>query len=1009
MLGTEAPVQEKIVADLAGIGWEPVSRVEMVKLRAGRMGEPLVEPLLIDGLRKLNERLTEQEALQVVDHLRHIPDSATFLAAVRDGVDIAFTAEEAARHITIVDWRNPQNNISVVTTEFELKTSAVREPRLDVVGLVNGIPLGVVETKAWTHDWKEAVRDLKNYWLDAPELEKYVAVCVATNGWRFRVAPSGARKSREYGEWKDSWPHTMPAESEHHELEIGLLGVLDPHNLVDLAANFVAFETCDGITTKKLARYQQFRGANKVVQRVLDGKYDRGLIWHTQGSGKSLTMVFAARKLKNIGLGGPTIFIVIDRIDLDDQINETFTAASFEGVERAFTRRKLRELLEKDTRGVIITTVQKFDESMSRLVERENVIALVDEGHRSQEGLYGIRMRDALPKAKLFAFTGTPVETNDRSTRRAFSPEIEGAYENYLDIYTPKQAVEDKATVEVRYEPRLAEVAQLTGDELDKSFEALADDLSDEEKEKVKADAARLGVIAKAPARVKAVVDDVVSYMRAHTEPQGFKAQLVAVDRLACALYAEALLAAGMKPEEIAVIFTPDKKKDDANLRRWYASEQLNRVGATANVDGDIELDEESELDLGEAVARKRLIADFKNPEHPLKLLIVTDMLLTGFDAPIEQVMFLDKPLRGAKLLQAIMRTNRPYPEKKKDRGIIVDYWGVFERLQEAFAEFDPDEVELAVLDLQALRENFPVLLAEALALVAGLPADKGEYEQMMWLVRHFGDDPQAAELSDERFQAVQSAYESLAPDAALAAHLADYRRLVRLRALYRHGARLDEADTDFDVADYRPQTHALVQDAVSQVKLRDDLPVYRIDGSYVDRIKAGPGSPEEKAAEVEAAIEFEASERGEDDPVSRTLIERLERLRKKKAEADADMLSLLDDYYELAGGWASEKEAHKALGLSERAQGFLSLAKTSAPELGEERALELARQIDEIVDANATFPEWAERDDIVRDIRLAVIRLLAGKDNTKPLVKGEAGFVDEVMRVATAREAAAA
>jgi type I restriction enzyme R subunit len=1009
VIGTEAPVQEKIVADLAKVGWQPVPRVEMVKLRAGRMGEPLVEPLLIDGLRQLNDGLTEQEAVQVVDQLRRIVGSEEFLEVVRSGADIAFTAEEAARHITVVDWREPQRNIYVVTTEFELKTGAIREPRLDVACLVNGIPLGVVETKAWTHDWKEAVRDLKNYWVDAPELEKYVAVAVATNGWRFRVAPSGATRSREYAEWKDAWPHELPPESDTHELEIGLLGVLDPHNVVDLAANFVVYETRAGVTSKKLARYQQFRGANKVVGRVLDGTFDRGIVWHTQGSGKSLTMVFAARKLKNVGLGNPTIFIVIDRVDLDDQINETFTAASFEGVVRAFTRAKLRRLLSEDTRGVIITTVQKFDESMSQLLDRESVIVLVDEGHRTQEGLYGIRMRDALPNARLFAFTGTPIETRDRSTRKAFSPEIDGAYENYLDIYTPKQAVADGATVEVRYEPRLAEIAQMHGDDLDASFEALADDLSDQEKEKVKADAARLSVVAKAPERVKAIAGDAVAYLRERTEPQGFKAQFVAVDREACALYAEALLAAGMRPEEIAVVFTPNLKKDDARLRRWYAAEQLKRRGSGPASGEDVQVDEDSELDLGEALARKQLIADFKDPENPLKLLVVTDMLLTGFDAPVEQVMFLDKPLRGAKLLQAIMRTNRPFPELRKDRGIIVDYWGVFERLQEAFAEFDPDEVDLAVLDMRILRESFPVRLAEALALLAGLPADKGEYQQMMWLLRYFGDDPQTAELFEERFQAVQSAYESLAPDPALAPHVADYRRLVRLRALYRHGARLDQSDSDFDIGDYRPQTHALVREAVSTVKLRDDLPVYRIDGTYVQRIKEAPLSPEEKAAEMESAVEFEARERGEDDPVARSLLERLERLRRRKAEADTEMLSLLDEYFDLVDGWAAEKEAREALGLSDRAHAFLALAKTAAPDLPEERTIELAKQIDSIVDHFATFTDWAERGDILRDIRLELIRLLARNDDTKPLVKPGAGFVDEVLSAATARETASA
>lgn len=1004
MIGSEGPVQAKVVEFLASIGWTPMSRREMHGLRSGRMGEPLVEPLLIDALRELNEGLTEQEALQVVDHLRRISDSETFLEVIRDGVKIAFSPEESAQDVVIVDWHKPSRNGYVVTTEFELKTGAIREPRLDVVCLVNGIPLGVIETKAFDEDWKRAAKDFKEYWVDAPELEKFAAVCVATNGFKFRCAPSGATRTSQYAEWKDTWPHRL--NQDERELEIGLLGVLDPHTLADIAANFVVFETRKGVTTKKLARYQQFRGANKLVKRVVDGDYDRGIIWHTQGSGKSLTMLFAARKLKNVGLGNPTILIVIDRVDLDQQINETFTASSFKGVAPAVTGPVLRDMLANDRRGVIITTVQKFNEETNAVVDRDNVIVLVDEAHRTHLGqsLYGIRMRAALPKAKLFAFTGTPIETNDRSTRKAFSPVIDGEYENYLDIYTPRQAVEDRATVEVRYEPRLAEW-NFSGDDLDDSFSALADDLTDEEQERVKSDAARLGVVAKAPQRIQAISADVAGHLRTRTIPQGFKAQLVAIDREACAIYANEMLAQGFAPEEIAVVFTPRPKADGAELRRWWASEQWKRRSSNRDdVDEqELLLDDETELSLDEARARKNLIEAFKDDRDPLKLLIVCDMLLTGFDAPIEEVMFLDKPLKGAKLLQAIMRTNRPLPSKRKSRGIIVDYWGVFERLQEAFAEFDPGEVDLAVLDMRQLRENFPVLLAEALALVAGMP-ETAEYEQMMWLRWHFMEDKEAAERFEERFQAAQSAFESLAPDPALAPHLEDYRRLVRLRALWRHSVGLDEADADFDLDEYRPQTYALVQDAVSAVRLRTDLPVYRIDGSYAERIKNQPGSPEEKAAEVEAAIEFEIRQRGEHDPVARSLAERLEKLKEKKKAEDRDMLALLNEQLELASDWAKEKEAAEALGLSRRAQGFLSVAKgfEEASGLTEEDLIELAKRLDEIVEKNATFPDWADRDDVRRDIRKQMIMLLRAEP-TKPLLG--TSFVDELITVATARD----
>jgi type I restriction enzyme, R subunit len=1005
-------VQDKCVQYLAGLSWQPVSEHEMKELRTGRMAEPLVEPLLVDALRKLND-ISEQEALQVVDRLRRITDSESFLKALRDGLNMQLDSEKESDDIMIVDWRNPSRNTYVATAEFELKTGAIREPRLDVVCLVNGIPLGVIETKSPKDSWKKAARDFKTYWDDAPELERFVGVCVATNGWLFRVAASGARKTAQFAEWKDTWPHPTPVDGDDRELEVGLLGVLEPHNLVDISANFIVFENRENGTSKKLARYQQFRGANKVVNRVLNEPHDRGIVWHTQGSGKSLTMVFAARKLGNIGLERPTILIVIDRVDLDDQINETFTSVSFEGFERAGSRRALHEMLAGDQRGVIITTVQKFDESMESLADRENVIVLVDEAHRSQEGEFGIRMRAAMPKASLFAFTGTPIENDDRSTRKAFSPVIEGSdgkpqYENYLDIYTPKEAVEDGATVEVRYTPRLAEIAHFTGDDLDKSFEAFAEDLTEEEREKLKSDAARLAVIAHGDARVAAIAADAKEFLETKTVPQGFKAQFVAIDREACVQYAEEFLKLGLKREEIAVIFTANPKRDDDRYRRWYASEQWKYLSEHVDEDEQLVMADEDadEFTLNEAKAKKKVIAAFKNEKNPLKLLIVCDMLLTGFDAPVEQVMFLDKPLRGAKLLQAIMRTNRPAPGK--DRGIVVDYWGVFEKLQEAFDEFNPDEVDLAVLDLQDLAARFPQQLAEALAMVAGLPQNIDEYEQMMWLRKRFVDSPEDAEEFEQRFQTVESSFESLMPDPMLTTHLADYHRLVALRAMWRHAARLDEDADDFDLQDYRPQTHQLVRDAVSVERLRRDLPVYRIDGSYLVRLDAAPGSPEEKAAEIETAIEFEIKQRGEDDVIARSLAQRLEKLRLKKEAADSDMLSLLDEFKRLARDWAAEKEAHESLGLSQRAQGFLSVSRAAAAgTVSEDDLVSHAKRLDELVVSHATFDEWAERDDVIRAIRHDLIKLLTGDPKLKPLYSPT--LIDEIISVAVARQTAAA
>jgi hypothetical protein len=270
----------------------------------------------------------------------------------------------------------------------------------------------------------------------------------------------------------------------------------------------------------------------------------------------------------------------------------------------------------------------------------------------------------------------------------------------------------------------------------------------------------------------------------------------------------------------------------------------------------------------------------------------------------------------------------------------------------------------------------------------------------MMWLLRRFTEDKDAAELFEERFQAAESAYEALTPDPSLLPHLEGYRRLVRIRAIWRRGARLDERDGDFDIHEYRAQTWALVREAVGIERLRDDLPVYRIDGNYLRRIEEAPGSPEEKAAEIETAIEYEIKVGGGNkDPVTRSLAERLERIRQKKAEADTDMLTLLE---ELVREVVSEKEVQESLQLSDRAQGFLALGRTYAPNAGEGTLVKLARDVEAIVGRNATFAGWTERDDVLRDIRRETIKLLLQADTTKHLVSTT--YVDEVLQTATAR-----
>jgi type I restriction enzyme, R subunit len=991
----ERAVQDEVVEILMGLGWQAMAPDQMTALRDGRMGEAIVEPLLVAAIERIND-VTREEAEHVASLVRRITSDQAFIRALRDGLNVKLAPDQNARDIRLIDLDDETNNSFVVTSEFSVRTGGVREPRLDVVCLVNGLALGLIENKGPDHDVAEAAGDWSRYWSDAPQLAVLAAVVACNNGIRYRVGPSGVDAIQQYAEWKDTWPNPRPDDPD--EMTVGLVGTLTPRTLIDLAAHFVVFETREGVTTKKLARYQQYRAANKIVERVVGGQLDRGLVWHTTGSGKSLTMVFAARKLMRAGLERPTVFIVIDRTDLDDQITGTFEACDFDGVTRAVSGEDLRGLIRSDRRGVIVTIINKFEAARDVVAERENVIVFVDEAHRSHEGEFGIWMRTALPNARLFAFTGTPVETTDRSTRRAFSPVLEEhpdgsvVFENYMDAYSIKQSIADGATVEVLYEPRLADW-QIENADLDALFEEAFADLDEDQREALRRDAAREEVIAKAPARVEAIADDIYEVLRDKIAPAGFKAQLVAVDRAACTIYAEEL-SKYLQPDEYAVVMSRDPKRDGDALRRWWPAatwQRLNGVDPTPQSGEDT-----PEVEASHRLATRKIIERFKDPSDPLRLLIVNSMLLTGFDAPVEQGMFLDRPLRRHTLLQAIARTNRTYPEK--EHGLVFDYWGVLADLDAALREFDPEDVAQAATSTAALAERFPEAIADALACVADLPASATPRRQMAWLVQRFTDDPDLAARFEDAFRAAQRIYETLAPDSRLAPHLDDYRQLVRLHAVWKHGSREDT----FDIAPYRAKTHALVQDAIAATALQRDLPVFRIDGTYLQRLDEADLGGEEKAAEIEAAVVHEIKIRGEHDPLARSLSERLRILHQRRAAAKQLTLDLLHEYEQLASDYAVEAEAAQASGLSERAHALAVLGRAHAPDLDDHVLADVARRIDVRLGEVADFHGWHERPDVLRGVRKVMISELAQDERTRPLTT--TGYIDEAVNALVAR-----
>jgi type I restriction enzyme R subunit len=742
-------------------------------------------------------------------------------------------------------------------------------------------------------------------------------------------------------QWRDPAPHThIPS---FDEMKCTIYGLFDRCNLLDILRNFIVFETEQGKLIKKVARYQQFRAANKIVERAL-GLHDpsaarRGIVWHTQGSGKSLTMIFAARKLWNHPvLQQPTIIIVVDREQLEEQMAGELFRTNTENVVVAGSRRGLRELLAQDHRGLILTLVHKFDDMEPLMTSRANVVMLVDEAHRTQYGDLGIFMRSAMPNASVFGLTGTPIELNDRHTPRSFGKEIgPDRFERYIDRYRIEDSIRDGATKPIHYEIRLTDWTVAYAD-LDKKFEGLFADRSPEER-KLLMQEAKLDAILKHPKRIAQVAEDVAKHFVEHVRPNGFKGMLVCRDKAMCALYKVAL---------------------DAELQRRLGGEDLTeitRIIISEDPTSDSELVKPHYL----GDDRKTAVEDFKKPapsdpaqrkrpENRFKrteMLIVCDMLLTGFDAPILQAMYLDKGMRDHTLLQAIARVNRPYTELK-EYGLILDYFGVFERLNDAL-NFDKNELGEVAFPYQKFRDMFREQITDLFALFDGISRD-GKHTTLMQALLLLNDDDLRRDKFEKLFRNVRVLYETIQPDEVLREFVNDYTWLVKFYMLYRKKFYPKEhyEITEEDGA----KTRSLIREHIDMQELNDEFPSYTLDENYLTKIK--PFDPDTKALDIEGMLDAEIRIRLDEDEDIRPLSDRLKRIIDQKRAGTLAGIALLKELEELTS---------QVVDIVQEAQRPVrnSIAKEVAKRvdgISEERALQVADALLSRAQ-DLCFPNW--------------------------------------------------
>ncbi len=684
-----AYVEEKFLEQLESLGWDTLTIADndnkhrTAEALQGRdsFKDVILEDILSEAIVKINgDWLKEEQVKEVIATLKNINHSSLFennlastaLLIENTSVDVNHATGAKSPTVKYIDFENISNNHFLAVSQFMVDGAQTIIP--DITLFVNGIPLVVIECKApdVTDPIHEGVNQLKRYMnTRGTQLSEGASKLFHTNAFVVVSARTQAKSGtissnlEHYLSWKDPYPKTL-SEFGKDEQDILVAGMLAPTNLLEIMRDFTVVMGSGRKRVKIVCRYQQYRAVKKTVKRIMQANTPQernGVIWHTQGSGKSLTMVFLIRHLRSIKeLQEYKILFIVDRSDLQEQLEETATLIG-EKIDTALNGKDLKKKLSNDVSNINMTMMQKFNdgefERASEGIDTSKVLVLIDEAHRTQYSKFGSALRLALPDAVKIAFTGTPVE------------KTVGSFGSYIDTYKIREAVEDGATVPIIYEGMTSNDTLENRGEFDAKFEDLFADLSPEQIEAIKKKYGTKGDILEAPKRIEAIAKNMVEHYIKNILPNGYKAQVVSSSRKAAILYSEAINKAleEFKDEigelKATVVISPKHNDNSDDFPKEFTTKSH----------------------------KDSAVAEFKKPldRSNLAFLVVSDMLLTGFDAPIEQVMYLDKKLTAHNLLQAIARVNRTY--EGKTRGLIVDYYGVGAHLKEALANYENDDV----------------------------------------------------------------------------------------------------------------------------------------------------------------------------------------------------------------------------------------------------------------------------------------------------------------------------
>lgn len=943
MFNEDNTVEQLILDTLTANGWKYIPAEELPRQHS----DVLVEPMVRDALIRLNPEIKAdpERADEVVYRLRAILHSVHGEGLVHANElfsqwllgDKSMPFGENGEHtsVRLIDFENLHNNEFIVTNQWVYPTREGGR-RFDITLLVNGIPLVMGEAKTPVRPavtWVDGASDIHDaYEQNVPQMFVPNVFSFATEGKCFRYGT--VRMGVDiWGPWHNS---EEKSEGSLVDVQRSVKAMLRPDIVLDILQNFTLYATDKKHRRIKIiCRYQQYEATNLMVERVLNGYPKKGLIWHFQGSGKSLLMVFASQKLRmHRELGNPTVMIVVDRIDLDTQITSTFNAADTPNMIGAATRQELQQLLAADSRKIIITTIHKFGEAGGCLNDRSNIIAMVDEAHRTQEGDLGRKMREALPNAFFFGLTGTPINKRDRNTFWAFGAEEDE--HGYMSRYSFQDSIRDRATLPLHFEAVDVKL-HINKKAINEAFDNITGNLDELDRDDLAKRAARMSVLIKAPERVNGICQHIVNHYREKVEPNGFKAQIVTFDRECCVLYKKAIDEL-LGPDASAIVMHTAGGKSD-EFAEWKLSK-----------------DEE-----------ERLLDRFRDANDPLKFLIVTSKLLTGFDAPILQTMYLDKPMKDHNLLQSICRTNRVYPGKT--HGLIVDYLGIFDDVANAL-DFDEKAVQQVVTNLDEIQRELPGIVAKCLAFFPNVDRSVGGYEGLIaaqdCLPNNETRDRFAAEYS-----VLSRLWEALSPAPCLSAFESDYKWLTQVYESVKppsgNGKLLWHA--------LGAKTIELVHNNVHIDTIRDDLDTLVLDPEILEDL-INTKDPKKKGKEIEIKL-IARLRKHQGNPKFVALGERLEKLKERHEQGLIHSIDFLKELLTLAKDVVQAEEEvstvdEKDMAISALTELFSKVKTDQTPVMVER----IVQDIDDIV-RHVRFPGWQNNIKGEREVQKALRKVI--------------------------------